>query len=144
MDRSWKIPLQQARKLGAFAFFFVFEINEHLAAGLSIGGNPIRPALNVVGRIAFVAQPEIRVSGSDIQRRGHSLAVCDSQSQIAFPQPLERLFVEPRGVSELECGADARRERLQEGIEYGQILLRARWQLKQQGAELVAECARDI
>ena len=135
---------QQRGELRPLPCFFVLEVDEHVAARAGLARDGVGPALDVVRRVAFVAQPEIRVVGGDAHRRRQLLAVGDAQRQVPRRQPLEHLVVEPRRVTELERRADARRQLVEKRVEQREVLLQVRRQLEQQRAELVAERAGDV
>ena len=86
---------QHLRELGPLSFLLVLEVHEHVAAGARGAGDRVGPPGDVVGRVAFVAQPEVRVLGGDPNRRRHLLAVGDAQREVARRQTVEDLVVEP-------------------------------------------------
>src|SRR4051812_19552001 len=63
-----KMLHQDPGELGSLARFFVFEIDEDIAAQGGIAPNRLRPPLDGIGRIAFVAQPEVGVIGGHRHR----------------------------------------------------------------------------
>src|SRR5262249_23116551 len=69
---------EQPRELRPLAGFLVFEIHEHVAAGGCAVLDHTRPALQVLGCVAFIAQAEICVAGGDLNWRREPLAVGDA------------------------------------------------------------------
>src|SRR5439155_19122328 len=53
--RQSKVRHEKARELRPFAFFFMLEINEHLAARAGVSCDGICPPLDVVGCVPLVA-----------------------------------------------------------------------------------------
>src|SRR5437879_373566 len=135
---------QLPREVRAFSFFLVLEIHVDVAAGRRLPCDGLGPSRDVIARVAFVAQPEVRVVGGHADRRRQLLAVGDAQRQVPRCQPRKDLLVQPRHMTELESRAHLRRQLREERVEDRQILLQVRRQLEQERAELVAERAGDL
>ncbi len=112
--RADAAAISSSSKLRTLPFFFVLEVDEHVAAAGRPVPDDVGPARDVVRRVAFVAQPEVSVVRRDLHRRGQLLAVGDAERQVARAQPRVDLVVEPRGVAELERGAARAAERCRE------------------------------
>src|SRR5215470_17333246 len=130
---------QETGKLRPFAGFLVLEVDEYVAAGSRLPGDRLRPLSDVVGLIALIAQPEVRVVGRHAHGRRELLTVRDAYREIARRQPVEDFVVEPRRMPEFKRRTSAGRQLRKKCVEQRDVLSQKRRQLKQQRPELVAE-----
>ena len=134
---------KQPAKFRSLPLFFVFEIDKHVAAGRGLSRDDLGPSRDLVGRVSFVAEPEIRVVGSDRDRRGQPLAVRDTQApgSRAFSR-LEDIVVEPGRMPKFERRRRLWRQVVEKRVEQGEVLLQVRRQLKEQRAQLGDQACR--
>ena len=130
---------QQLRELRTLSLFLVLEIHEHVAAVGGLARDRVGPARDVVRRVAFVAQAEIRVVGGDPDRRRQLLAVGDAEREVPPRQPLEHSSSSQDGCRNSNAAQALGGSSAEERVEQRQVLLQVGRQLKEQGAELVAE-----
>src|SRR5207302_3303416 len=121
------------------AGLLMLEVHEHIGARSRAGADGLRPAPEVLGRVALVAQTKIAVARRDLHGGREFLAVGDAEREILRPEPLEHLGVHPRRVPELERGAGVRGKDAEKRIEHREILAEIRRQLEEDGAELGSE-----
>src|SRR5512138_3078602 len=114
----------------------MLEVDKHVRARGGLVAHGLCPASDVLLRVAFIAQAEVRVACGHLGWCPEVFIVRDAQREVARFEPLVHLVAQPRAVSKLECGAYAGGQALEERIEYLEILLEARRQLKQKRPEL--------
>ena len=121
------------------AGLLMLEVHEHIGARSRAAADGLRPAPEVLGRVALVAQTKIAVARRDLDGGREFLAVGDAEREILRPEPLEHLGVHPRRVPELERGAGVRGKDAEKRIEHREILAEIRRQLEEDRAELGSE-----
>src|SRR5437667_11912142 len=100
---------QNAGELRPDAGLLVLEVHEHIGAGGRPGADGLRPAPEVLGRVAFVAQTKIAVARRDLDGGREFLAVGGAERGIVGPEPLEHLGGPHRGAPEVAPSAGAPR-----------------------------------
>src|SRR5438105_14576440 len=99
---------QESGELRPDAGLLMLEVHDHIGARSRAAADGLRPAPEVLGRVALVAQTKIAVARRDLDGGREFLAVGDAEREIPRPEPLEHLGVHPGRVPELERGAGVR------------------------------------
>src|SRR5438874_11552101 len=78
---------QHAGELRPDAGLLALEVHEHIGAGGHAGADGLRPAPEVLGRVALVAAPKRAVARRDLHAGREFLALDESERESLRPEP---------------------------------------------------------
>src|SRR6266852_5272197 len=129
-------------QLWANSCFFVFEIDETLIPAL-LCASKVSPMFDVDLIVIFAPQPQISVICSRDFRRSEIFGVGDAERDVPRPEQSEDFVVEPRFMTELECGTH-RGKFAKKRAQHVRIFFERGRQLKQNWSESLAQSCHDF
>src|SRR5215510_1186662 len=114
----------------------MLEVDEGVLPSCAEARDGLCPFLEIIGRVALIAQPEVAEVGGCDDRRGALLAVNNAKGGVPAPEQRVYIVVEPRLVTKLEGRSGAGRYEGQDPSEPVQVLAEVRRNLEQDRAEL--------